>query len=239
MAAAKSALRYWERRQEVVANNLANVSTDGFKGERVFARLVADGMAVAQTMTDQRNGTLRQTGNTLDVGLASAGFLVVKTDHGERYTRGGALKIDPTNHLVDQNGNQVLADGGPVLIPSTVAGIEIDRTGIIRASPSADRLGRFDGERPILGRLRLEQPPAATPLAHEGDQYFIPAATTNPVAIADRDVRQGYVEDSNVTATDAMVEMITIQRHFAFAQKAITTLDDTRGRAVNDLGKPV
>jgi flagellar basal body rod protein FlgG len=90
-----------------------------------------------------------------------------------------------------------------------------------------------------MGKLRVENAPAGTPLAHEGDTYFIPAAKSLPVDVAKRDLRQGYVEDSNVAPTDAMVEMITIQRHFAMAQKAITTLDDTRGRAVNDLGKPV
>jgi flagellar basal body rod protein FlgG len=69
MSSAASALRYWERRQEVVANNLANVSTDGFKGERVFARMMGDALPVPETATDVRAGAFRQTGNALDVAI--------------------------------------------------------------------------------------------------------------------------------------------------------------------------
>jgi flagellar basal-body rod protein FlgG len=239
MSAAKAALRYWERRQEVVANNLANVSTDGFKAERAFARLVEGGDAVAQTATDLRTGSLNATGNPLDVALASDGFFVINTPTGERLSRGGAFQLNTNNELVDQHGNQVLGDKGPITIPAGAAGVEIDRTGTIRLAPQADRLGRFDGERPVLGRLRVETVDRGTTLAHEGNQYFLPPAGRRPVEGAQRDIRQGFTEDSNVGSTDALVEMITIQRHFAMAQKAISTLDETRGRAVNDLGKPV
>lgn len=239
MSAAKAALRYWERRQEVVANNLANVSTEGFKGERAFARLVDGGDPVAETSTDLRTGSLNATGNPLDVAIAGEGFFVVSTPSGERLSRGGALQLNTKQELVDQNGNQVLGDNGPITIPAGAAGIEIDRTGAIRLAPQADRLGRFDGDRPVLGRLRVETVPKGTTIAHEGNHYFIPPAGRQPIDAAQRDIRQGFTEDSNVGATDALVEMITIQRHFAMAQKAISTLDDTRGRAVNDLGKPV
>ena len=239
MSAAKAALRYWERRQEIVANNLANVSTDGFKGERAFARLVDEATPVAETATDLSTGSLRATGNPLDVALGGEGFTVVKTANGERWSRAGALQLNLKRELVDQNGNQVLGSDGPIVVPESVAGIEIDRRGIVRAAPQADRLGRFDGERAVFGTLRLETAPKGTTIAHEGDQYFLPTANKQPLDAAARDVRQGFAEDSNVTATNALVEMITIQRHFAFAQKAISTLDDARGKAVNDLGKPV
>ncbi len=239
MSSAKGALRYWERRQEVVANNLANVSTDGYKAERVFARLVADGSPSAETTTDLRGGTLRQTGNPLDLALQGEGFFVVKTANGERWSRSGVLHLDPQRQLVDQNGNPVMGEGGPIEIPAGVAGIEVDRAGVVRAAPQADRLGRWDGERHVLGRLRIETAPKGATLAHEGDAYFVPSAARPGVDASTRDVRQGFVEDSNVAATDAIVEMISIQRHYQFAQKAITTLDETRGKAVNDLGRPV
>lgn len=239
MSSAKAALRYWERRQEIVAHNLANVSTDGFKGERAFAQLVAGGAPEVQSVTDFTGGSLRATGNPLDVGLAGDGFTVVRTPAGERWSRAGAMSLNVARELVDQNGNQVLGATGPIVVPEGIAGIEVDRTGVVRAAPQADRLGRFDGERMVLGTLRVEAAPRDARLVREGDRYFIPADNRTPVAPDRRDVRQGFLEDSNIAATDALVEMITIQRHFAFAQKAITTLDDTRGRAVNDLGKAV
>ncbi len=239
MSSAKGALRYWERRQEIVANNLANVSTDGFKGERVFARLVGDGSPSAETTTDLRSGSLRQTGNPLDVALQGDGFLVVKTPTGERWTRSGSLHLDTQRQLVDGNGNPVMGDTGPIVVPADVGAIEIDRSGTLYSELQPDRLGRYTGDRRLLGHLRVETAPKGATIAHEGNAYFVPTATRPGVPAAQRDVRQGYVEDSNVAATDAIVEMITIQRHYQFAQKAITTLDETRGKAVNDLGRPV
>src|ERR1051325_4214106 len=83
MDTAASALRYWERKQEVVANNLANVSTDGFKAQRVFARLL-DGMHPApDTTTDFSTGALKETGAPLDLALEKDGFFVVSTKAGE------------------------------------------------------------------------------------------------------------------------------------------------------------
>ena len=87
LTSAASALRYWERRQEIVANNLANVDTSGFKAERVFARAMGDGLPAVETATDLRGGTLTQTGAPLDVALDGKGFLVVDGPHGERLTR--------------------------------------------------------------------------------------------------------------------------------------------------------
>src|SRR5688500_8860059 len=113
LTAAASALRYWERRQEVASNNLANVSTDCFKGERVFGQMFGDAMTAAQTATDLRNGTLRQTHNPLDVAIVGDGFLVVDTPAGERFTRGGSLGLDPERRLVDAGGRPVLGEAGP------------------------------------------------------------------------------------------------------------------------------
>jgi flagellar basal body rod protein FlgG len=148
------------------------------------------------------------------------------------------MHLDALNRLVDQNGNQMLGQNGPIEVPAGTAGVEIDATGTVRSAPAADRAGRYDDTRRVLGQLRLDSVPAGTPLTHEGNTYFLPPATSSQVPNAMRDIRQGYVEDSNVAPTDAIVEMITIQRNFALAQKAITTLDETRGKAVNDLGRP-
>lgn len=239
MTAAKAALRFWERRQEIAANNLANISTDGFKGERAFARIVDGGRAEAAAATDLRPGPLKATGNPLDIALAGDGFLVVQTPQGERLTRAGSLRLDAERRLVDQNGNPVLGTAGPIIVPPETADLEIDRTGTVRAAVAPDRLGRYDGERPALGQLRLEAAPTDGALGHAGDRYFIPGATRAALPPERRDLRQGFLEESNVSATDALVEMITIQRQFALAQRAASTLDDARRRAVNDLGKPV
>ncbi len=230
MTAAASALRYWERRQEVASNNLANVSTDGFKGERVFGQMLGDATTAARTATDLRAGTLRTTGNPLDLAVGGEGFFVVGTPTGERYTRGGSFQLDTNRQLVDAQGNAVLgvhADGtsGPIVLPP--GAVTVDAAGAVSVDGKA------------VATLRLERPTPTAQLAHEGGTLFVPDGSGQPVATADRRVRQGSLEESNVSPIGSLVDMIAVQRAYASVQKAVTTLDSVRGTAVTDLGKPV
>ncbi len=232
---AAAALRYLERRQEVSANNLANVSTDGFKGERAFARLLADGSTpTAETATDLRAGTLTATNNPLDLAISGKGFLVVQTPTGEKLTRSGALHIDDARRLVDVTGNPVLGETGaqsdattPIIIPATVKSITFSSNGAVMA----------DGTQ--IGKLRVEDVPAGAKLQHEGNGLFAAPAGRTPVGDADRTVRQGMREESNVNSVEAMVDMIAVQRAYASVQKVMTTIDSARGIATTELGKPV
>lgn len=233
MASAAAALRYWERRQEVAANNIANVSTGGFKGERVFARLVENGLPAPDTATDFTPGALTTTGNPLDVGIEGPGFFVAQTANGERLTRGGTLRIDEQGFLVDSAGNALLGDRGLVRVTSrgntAPTKLEITRDGLVRAD-GAD-----------VSRLRLETVAPGTPLAREGNGLFIPPASAARTRLGDetRIVRQGELEDSNVTPVGEMVDMISIQRAYTAVQKALGTLDAARGIATTELGRPV
>ena len=92
MSSAAAALRYWERRQEVASNNLANVSTDGFKGQKVFARMIEGALPAADAVTDFTQGSLENTNNPRDIALDGKGFFVVKTANGERYSRGSEYR---------------------------------------------------------------------------------------------------------------------------------------------------
>src|SRR5436305_13516591 len=116
MHSAASALKYWERKQEVVANNLANVSSNGFKAQRVFAKLLDGILPGAETSSDLSTGTLRATGNATDLAIDGKGFFVVSTPNGERYTRGGSLRLDDKHHLVDGDGRQLLGVKGPLTL---------------------------------------------------------------------------------------------------------------------------
>src|SRR5919206_4035594 len=158
LSSAASALRYWERRQEIVANNLANVDTSGFKAERVFARAVGDGLAAVETATDLRGGTLTQTGAPLDVALEQDQYLVVSTPNGERLSRGGSLRLDDAGRLTDAAGNPVLGEHGVIVVPP--GELHIDPSGTVSAD---DR--QLDG-------LRVESVPAGTELQHEGGTLF-------------------------------------------------------------------
>jgi flagellar basal body rod protein FlgG len=231
---AAAALRYWERRQDVLANNLANVSTDGFKGERAFARLLGDGRTPAiETATDFRNGPMTATGAPLDLAVGRDGFFVVQTPLGERLSRGGALHLDTKGQLVDQSGNLVLGEADPqggtrgaVVLPAHVASIVIDEAGAVIA----------DGHQ--VARLRLETVPAGSSLQHEAAGLFAASGARTRVELAQRTIRQGVREESNVGTVSSLVEMIAVQRAYASVQKVLTTIDSARGIAVTELGKP-
>jgi flagellar basal-body rod protein FlgF len=231
---AAAALRYWERRQEVVANNLANVNTDGFKGERAFARLLADGgTPVIDTATDLRSGPINTTGNPLDVAIAGDGFFVVDTESGERLTRGGALHLDDQRQLVDASGNVMLGErdakggvAGPIVIPAGSGAIGIDQGGAVSVN----------GQQ--VARLRLEHVAGGTRLQHEANGLFVPPASRESIAAEQRTIRQGAREESNVSSVESLVDMIAVQRAYGSVQKALTTIDTARGIATTELGKP-
>ena len=236
MASAAHALRYWERRQEVASNNIANVSTDGFKAERAFARLLDGALPAIDAQTDLRAGTLRPTGNPLDLAIAGDGFLVVDTPDGERLTRGGAFRLDEQARVVDHAGNPLLGDGGPIVID---VGNEVKLHETAEQLVNVDRDGEVRVGDRVVGRLRVETVPTGTRLEHAGGNQFLPPAERIPAAEGEREVRQGAIEESNVGSVSALVEMISVQRAFASVQKAMTTLDDARGTLVTEIGRPV
>lgn len=223
MIRAANALHYWERRQEIVANNLANAETTGFKAERVFARLIGNAVPAADTATDFRPGALKQTEGPLDLALGDRGFFVVDTPAGERLSRGGSFTQNADGELVDARGNRVLGEGGPIVLPP--GRVEVSGAGVIQV----------DGRE--VARLRVETVPDGTRLQHEEGTLFIPDPARAPQPADERMVRQGFLEDSNVSTIGSMVDLISIQRSYAAVQRAVVTLDGIRQTIANDLGK--
>lgn len=218
------AFRYWEVRQATMANNLANVSTDGYRGERVFARLL-DGARgpVAESGTDLRGGALTRTDNPLDVALEGDGFLVVETPAGDRLTRGGSLAVDASGLLVDGSGNPVLGEGGRIAVPD--GELAVDRTGRLTV----------DGE--PLARLRLERLPPGVDPVREGDTHFTAPGGVETETDEETSIRQGHVESSNVDPVGAMVEMVEVQRAYAALERSARSLDEMMDTISNRLSR--
>ena len=224
MTSASHALRYWELRQEVTANNLANVSTNGFKGERSFAQLINDA-PVLSTHTDRKAGNLRMTGERTDIALGDDSFLIVGTDRGERWSRGGSLRVDPQGFLADQDGHRVLGKKGAIKVGDDH--FQVSKHGIVTVGDQ------------VVDELRVETASNGQTLEHEGGTLLVPPGERTAVALDARDVRQGVLEESNVDSLGQMVDMIGVQRAYAAVEKSISVLDHVRETATSQLGKPV
>lgn len=220
---AGGALGYWLRRQEAVAHNLANAETPGFQATRIFAQEGAGGAPVASSRIDTRSGPLAQTRNPLDIAVGAATYLVVEGEAGERLVRGGAFRLEESGRIVDGSGRPLLGEDGPLLLPP--GPVDIDSAGNVRV-----------GEQ-LVGRLRVERAPAGVELEREAAGSWIPAAVRESVADGERGLRQGFLEGSNVSTLDSLVEMITVQRAFNSIQNSIRTLDGVQDRIANDIGR--
>lgn len=231
-------------RQAVVANNMANASTPGFRGQLSMFRAVpvnGDGLATraitASTTpgADFTPGQMTETGRSLDVAIDGDGWLAVQDSAGdEAYTRAGGLQMDSTG-LLRSNGNVVLSEFGQPLVLPLGAQVTIAADGTISALGAGDKPSSIAE----VGRLKLVNPPEES-IARGGDNLFHPRDNADgsdgaPFA-ADDTVRvvSGAVESSNVDPTEAMVSMIDNARRFEMQMKMISSADEN-ARSANQL----
>lgn len=232
-----------ERRLDVVANNIANADTTGFKRSvavtesmaSLLLRRLGDGPAapaigtlgLGVSMTDPRTvftqGGFRFTGRDLDVALVGDGFFAVDTPAGVRYTRDGAFSVSADGYLVTADGNRVLGATGP---------LQVGTTGRVTISESGEVA--VDGA--VKGRLRLAAFPAGTDLRREGDNRFRAAggAVERP---APATLQVGYLEQANVQPVREMVEMISVMRAYEANQRVVKAHDETLGQAVTEIAR--
>lgn len=213
------------RAQAVVSNNLANISTTGFRAELVSASsapIYGDTFAsrvnveTAGYGADFSVGAMVPTGNELDVAIKGEGFLAVSTDDGgEAYTRAGDLFVDPLGLLRTGSGQPVMGDGGPVAIPPSNS-LTIGADGTVSVVP----LGQPANAVAIVDRIRLVNPDTAD-LERGRDGLF--RLREGGVAEADAGVTlvKGTLESSNVNAAASLVEMIELSRTYEMQIKSI------------------
>ena len=214
-----------ERRLDAVSNDIANVNTAGYKKVRLgFRDLVyqADGptgvatgagAAITQLGRGSQQGALQQTGNPLDLAIQGDGFFQVRRADGSvALTRAGAFLADGRGQLVTPNGETLVP---PIQIPR---GFDAANIGI-----ASDGTVTANGRR--LGRIQLVTVPAPNGLAPAGDNNYLPTAASGAVRPATGTLAQGVLEASNVDLADAMVDMMSAQRSYSMASKAISMQD--------------
>jgi len=226
------------RASQLTANNLANADTPGYRASRpIFAEHVqrqgrvhgpngAGNVGFAWDRASWREtqpGALSTTGNPLDVAISGAGFFVVETPRGERYTRAGRFAIGADGQLVDGSGALVLnTDSRPIAVRPNDTRIEVRGDGTIRS------------ENGVLGRLRVVRFADEQGLRAEGDRHFN-AAGQAPEEIARPQVVQGALEGSNVQSVLEMTRMMTELREFQFATQFLEREGERQQSAVDRL----
>lgn len=234
-----SGLAAQEQALELVAHNLANLSTSGYRGQQMTFRslLAGDAMVSANplnvalnnfgvmsgTRLDLTSGSLTPTGNPLDAAIAGPGFFAVQSRQGVLYTRAGSFHVASTGQLVTGDGDSVLGQLGPITVPDGNVAISSDGTISV------------DGN--VVDRFNLAEFPPGTSLTAVGNStYGAPAGAATPAV--ESTVRQGMIEGSNVSAIDGVVQLITVQRNTELLSRAMTALDGQLNQtAVQDLPK--
>ena len=228
------------RKIDIIANNIANLSTTGFKAERVMfiehlerSRGV-EGQIIPRlhyvrdiaTRTDPREGPITKTGNPLDIAIQGDGYFVIDSPEGELYTRNGHFNLDNSGQLVNQAGNPVLTDAGaPVIFAPEDTRIIISRDGTISTN---------NGE---LGKLKVVQFKNDQKLNRVQGAQFSANENDPPVPVDTPIIIQSSLEGSNVESLIEMTELINLHRTYD-AVKDFIERDDKRQRlAITELPK--
>lgn len=231
-----SAQQVLRQRMDSTANNLANMTTAGFKVEHVVSRELSEKpasashlpgkIAFADAWTLQRDfspGPLERTGNPLDFAIESEGFFAVETPSGEAFTRDGRFGLDDQGRVVTRNGHPVLGDGGPITLDPDGGPISISREGSISQ----------DGV--VVGTLRVSTFDTPGALEKIGSNMWKPTdEAPRPFAGS---IVAGFVEGSNVNAIQELTNMIEISRAYTSVSKMLSQSDELRGASIEKLAR--
>lgn len=249
MYAAATGLMAVEDRQAVVANNISNASTPGFRRQdpvqkgfySVFSQEMrkpfhfdinkapGGGVKIEETFTDTNPGVISRTGNSLDVALQGPGYIAVDTPQGERYTRAGHFMLDAQGQLCTADGYRVqnVSGGGGIVARGGTLNISRDGRVLVDGQP--------------VGQLRVVEFADPHGLTREGYNYFAASeqAAQSVRPAGNTVVEHESLEMSNVSLPYEMVKMMVGVRAYAANQKVITTLDETTTKLIEQVGMPL
>ncbi len=233
---------------DVITNNIANTDTTGYKSDTLVSRSFSDmlisrlndpnvlntsqsvgtlntGVHVDELITDFSQGALEETGNDGDLAInGENAFFVVSTTAGDRYTRDGSFYLNSNGHLVTASGNLVMGENG--------AGIQVKSSEF-----AVDSQGNVLVDGKSVGKLRLVSFSDTGALRKAGDNLFYNYGGTTVSTATDYSVKQGYLETSNTSITNQIVDMMSASRSYETSQRIVKMLDESLGKAVNEVGR--
>ena len=237
-SAAASGLRTSLQSLDMLANNLSNVQTSGYKTDREFYDLYTSQDAlqagnsdptqmptIEKNWTDFSQGALQQTANQLDFGISGDGFFAVNGPSGTLYTRNGSFRLSATGQLLTQDGYSVQGSNGkPIQVDSNQA-VTVDAQGAITQNGQS------------VGQIQLASFQKLGDLSKQGSTYFQFGGPTTDVKAANGEIQQGKVENSNVPNAESAVRLVSVMRQFEMLQKAISIGTDMNKQAVEEVAR--
>jgi flagellar basal body rod protein FlgG len=231
-AAVASGMRARLDSLDMLANNIANASTAGYKVDREFYSLYRDAEAdngmlspvIEKPWTDFSQGTLQVTGRPLDLALNGNGFFAVNSTNGTLYTRNGSFQVAASGEVVTAEGYPVRLEGGAVLRSATNAPMEVSPDGTVKQSGVT------------LGKLELADF-APGSLTKQGVSLFRPVEGAQALAAIGAQVHQGKLEGSNVASAESAVRLVGILRQFEMLQKTIGIGAEMNRRAFEEVAR--
>jgi flagellar basal-body rod protein FlgF len=237
-----------ERQMDVIANNVANVTTNGYKADRsMFQEYLMptareDNFAAGRdrrlshvvdraTFRDLAQGSLDQTKNPLDVAINGDGFFVVQTPAGERYTRDGSFQIDNQGQLVNGSGYPVLGNSGPIRFQQTDKQVQVASDGNITVLEGTNRIDS------VRAKLRIVNFSRPQRLVKEGSNLYSAGEGNAAQVDTKSTVAQGFVERSNVNAVTEMSRMIEINRMYTQMATLLQQQHDLHKSAIDKLAE--
>jgi len=227
------------RAMDVIANNLANVSTPGFKREEAkFEEYVtqvrpAEGQKGVQSvsfvkdagiMRDVSQGNVENTGAPFDFALSGKGYFVIQTPQGERYTRDGHFSLDANGQIVTSNGQPLQGDGGAITITASDGDVQVGPDGTI------------SGKTGQIGKLKIVDFANERTLTKEGANLYSTTPAQPPVAAAKPQVVQGMLESSNVAPVVEISHMIEVMRAYEATATLTSSQEQMMSQAIDKLG---
>jgi flagellar basal-body rod protein FlgF len=227
-----------QRELDVIANNVANVDTAGFKVESLMVQTdqeqLPSGGAAPATVNfvldagvarDFSQGSLKQTGAPLDVAIQGDGFFRISTPNGERYTRDGRFSMDGQGRLVTSSGQPVQGDGGDITIDPTKGPVKIAADGTVSQGTG------------ILGKISVVGFASLSGLSKDGDGLYRNDSNLQPTPSSSAELRQGMVETSNVNAISQITHLIQVQRAYEAISQMVAQTGDLSKTTVDRLGR--
>ena len=232
------------RELDVVANNVANLDTTGYKaGGSLFEEYLSTNARADETGSrvsfvrdrgvwhDMSQGPVERTGNPLDVAVDGSGFLVVQTPRGDRYTRNGSMQINPSGQLVTSEGYPVLGDGGPITLQPSDREVSISRDGTLSVREGTSKVDS------VRGKIKLVTFDNPQRLQKDGNGTFNAAGGAQPQPAAKGGLLQGSIEKSNVRGVVEMSRMIEITRSYTNIASILQQQADMSQSAIDKLAE--